>query len=565
MPRRQPTAWLRSHGPNSDHLHFREQFITVHSLLPTVADSLSDHYSLGYQRSRGPSDCLPHRVLSNSLSSLLDAYSEIAGSELIPLHSIRICSFFHATSLRTCTIPSSLNSSTIVAPSYTFLLIMTIHLKNRLLTDLPLPSVIGVTNAVTVGTDAATQTSLAIDSSVTPFSPASMTGPAAPGLTAPPPPSPPPSPSTEGNTAKSIPMSTVLAVCIGAFITVSLIVVLAVWIYKRTGKHTPRSRNHNHQLYQTRNARGDIDRSRSRQERWGRLEDDSNEPETHYPPSQTREAEKDYFTSFSMFKKSSPSVRSIGSYANTTAESRIEFDPEAFATYHPQLGGDFSAELPTRDFFGRIEAVSPMSWGTETIGKESHLSSSSGANAVKAIPTPPATSHGQPHRWESAEVEHFYEDNDNDNDNNGSRSGRARSSFESRRGRRRTSESPFFGGGTRDIVHSPSRSGSHSHSRSHSRTLSEKITTHNTSNPFSDPDSPVPELPRPRSRNDRSTGGSFNSERALLSLIAALTPDDEQDTPNVQAMRPSVLSMISDDMDRTSVSAFPLPPKSLPP
>jgi hypothetical protein len=452
---------------------------------------------------------------------------------------------------------------------------MTIHHKNRQLSDLPIPTdVAGMTNAaVTVGTEAAaTQTGLAIDSSVSPVSPASITG--APVPVQPTTLSRPPTAANSANDTKSIPISTVIVVCVGAFIVVSLIIILAVWVYKRTGKRIPRSRNHNHQLYQTRNARGDIERSRSRQEQWGRLEDGSNELETHYPPTQTRETEKDYFTSFSMFKKSSPSVRSVGSYANTTAESRIEFDPGAFAQYHPQIGGDFSSEPPSRNFLGRIEAVSPMSWGTETTGKESHISSSSGANAAKAVPTPPAISHGQPHRWESAEVEHFYEDYDNDNDNRGARGGRGRarsshsrrSSSESRHVRRRTSDSPFFGGGARDIVRSPSRSRSHSHSRSRSRTLSEKATEHTTANPFSDPDSPVPELPRPSSRNNRSTGGSFNSERALQSLIAALTPDDEEDTLNVQAMRPSVLSMISsDDLDRTSVSAFPLPPTSLPP
>lgn len=454
---------------------------------------------------------------------------------------------------------------------------MTIRHKNRQISDPAIPSnVAGVTNAaVTVGTDAAvTQTSLAIDTAVTPGSPASATGALAPGPSSKTTSSDRPSTATASTNAsgvKSIPISTVLAVCIGAFIAVTLIVLLAIWIYKRTGKKTSRSRNYNHQLSQTRNVLGDSERSRSRQEHWGRLKEGT---DTRYPPAQTREMDKDNLTSFSMFKKSSPSVRSIGSFANTTAESKFEFEPGSFPKYHPQVGGDFVAEPPTRDFLGRIEVVSPMSWGAETIGKESHLSSSSGGNAAKAIPTPTATSYSEPHRWESAEVEHCYEDYDYDDDNGGAREGRARSTrsgrsslFEERRARRRSLENPFFGGGTRDKALSPSRS----RSRSRSRTRSEKANVHGSANPFSDPDSPVPvpELPRHQSMNSRSTGSSFNSERALQSLIAALTPDHEQDALRIQSLQPSVLSVspsaVSEDVDRTSVSAFPLPPTSLPP
>jgi hypothetical protein len=439
---------------------------------------------------------------------------------------------------------------------------MTHHNKHRQVVDPPLPTnIAGVTNsAVTVGTEAATQSSLAIDTAASPVSPASATvPPLAPGATTPSPPPSAPVTSASTNAMKSIPMSTVIAVCMGAFIVVSLVIVVAVWMYKRAGKRSRRSRNNNNPLYRKRNARGEAERSRSRQERWGKLDDGADELETHYPPTQTREMDKDY-TSLSMFKKSSPSVRSIGSFANTTAESRYEFEPGPFAQYHPQAGA-LANEPPARNFLGRLDVVSPMSWGTETIGKDSHLSSSS-SNAVKAMRTPVATSHGELHRWESAEVEHFYED---ESENGGVREGRARSTrsarsslFEERRARRRSPDNPFFSG-SRDM-------GRRSSSRSRSRTRSEKTSISAVTNPFSDPDSSVPELPRhpPESvRSGHSTGGSFNSSRALQSLIAALevTPDPEQEGLRISTS-PSALS---EDADRTSMSAFPLPPTSLPP
>jgi hypothetical protein len=417
------------------------------------------------------------------------------------------------------------------------------------------PTFSGLTNAAaTVDTTAATQSSLAIDSNA----------PTRTGLTGLPPTSnvstrpsePSNQPSSEANDAKAIPLGTVIAVCLGALVGVVIVVLVAVWLYRRSGR---KSRSPHSPLYTSRNTRSEPERLRSRQDRWNKLGDgNADKWETQFPV-QTKEVGHGNLAPMEMFK-SSTSLHSADKSSDFSHQSH-GLD-NSFVPYHPQ----FAEELAKRKLLGRVDSEQPLSWKSETKGSDSILLSIrskefSPSGSVSAIRTPPAISHHQSHRWESAKVMHFEDDIAWTDDNT------VRNPFSdtaSSRQYQNSGSNPFFGG-------TPDKTAGRSRSRSASRTRSRSSSAASDTNPFSDPEAPVPRLPPSRFMAHESTPSSdYQADRALQSLIAALdVTAEEADQLRVPSMQSMTTSMTtSDDCgdDRVeSISAFPLPPTDVPP
>jgi hypothetical protein len=260
---------------------------------------------------------------------------------------------------------------------------------------LSVPSgIAGVTGgAVTVSSQAATATGFLFDSTI---SGASVTAPAS---------APPlaqtivvtssssstPVPSTASSSSASsnstIPMSTVIAVCVGTFVALTALVLVGWCLYKRSLRElrktrTPLRAGHGH------NQR-EQERSRVRSQAWNKLED--------VDVVQTKEVDLlGPMEKLTMFKNS------------------ISLTPESgqFATYQPSLAPEVD-EPRRRPLLGRSYSGRPASWGDEemTVRADSGISKGAMSPPIsRAIPTPPAITSGGSHRWESAVVMHFDEE-----------------------------------------------------------------------------------------------------------------------------------------------------------
>ncbi|KAJ7707791.1 hypothetical protein B0H17DRAFT_1034043 [Mycena rosella] len=383
----------------------------------------------------------------------------------------------------------------------------------------------------------------------------------------------PSSSSVQSGASSEISMGTVIGACLGALAGAVVIVLVGLWLFRRGNK--PRQRSPS-------NARKPVDKERA----WGKLEDDNEDKweakEGKY--QQNGVVSVGPMEKLTMFKKT-PSMRTT----YTTSQDHEPLPSVApfahpFAQYHPDLakelaqgdGSDFT-NPPHRPFLARVEAVPPISWDGDTVGRDSFLSLNSNSAMSPgtdiAIPTPKLTS-SEPHYWESAEVMHY--------DQNGDAlpRGRPTSDVVEAKPRRKSSNNPFFGARmSTHSTHSPSRSQSRSRSRTPSLSSPSKtnlpepdpvtmptpppaaltrqekgkfraatppsptssmapstITGHN---PFSDPIDPiVPFKPEHFSQSSH--------DRALQSLIAALGPShsaaDVQERLRVASMNPSFVS-----------------------
>lgn len=427
----------------------------------------------------------------------------------------------------------------------------------------PIPSTVaGISDsAATVGTDAATQTGLAFDTSAHGSTVGGgLTSTESPTSSAEivPTSSPSDGQSSSAKSSNPIPMGTVIGVCLGALAGLVIFVLIAIWLYRRSGKLARKSRSRQAPLHASRSARAELERSRSRQERWNKLDDDKEDRwETQFP-AQTKEVGRSPLPpveKLTMFK-SSPSLHSAD---KSDTSHQTSGQPTA---YDPQLAKELSQPL-SRDVAGRVDSTQPLSWDSGTHGSDSILLSLrskefSPSGAVSAFPTPQATSHTQSHRWESAEVMHFDDDSVQADDSSTVRNPFTDDSYT--RERRKSTNNPFFGA-------SPDTGKIRSRSRSASRTHSRTSSTVSDTNPFSTPETPVPQLPKPSRpmTNETSSSGDYQVDRAMMSLIAALdtTPEQKPGQLRVPSMQSTVTS---DDGERVeSFSAFPLPPDDVPP
>lgn len=373
--------------------------------------------------------------------------------------------------------------------------------------------------------------------------------------------------SSSSSSASQISTGTLTGAIVGAIAAFIVLVSLAVCFYKRSGKKVKQSRSRGlpSPLSDTRNARGNAERRLSRKEPWARMEGagrhDEKEDQDVWegmmpspatekslappPRAVTRETGTAAGTLDklnTMFKKS-PSIRSND--GTSEGHSQLDFGDSLagsaqFAKYHPHLAEELAKTVtPMRAQMGRQETA-PVSWDGETVGDDTflslrtasaridstHFSSASSAMSplvVKAASTPITTS-SEPHRWESAEVLHYDEEED------------AKNPFTDDAESRKSLNNPFFNAG-QDLP-MPRRRGS---------------------NPFSDASASRP----------LTHATQDSSDRAMQSLIAALnvSPEEVQDRLRIASMQSigaSVMSSGSALDDAASVSEFPSPPTQVP-
>lgn len=437
------------------------------------------------------------------------------------------------------------------------------------------PTGAGITNtALTVGTEAATATSLAFDSSAgsgsntappiaisytpvvhtTPSASASDSNSATPSSSV----------AASSSTSSPIALSTVVGTCIGAFIGASALIILGVWFYRRYSRSLKqRYIKTRAPIPNGRNARVDEQRRRSRLEPWTKLEDG----DKWGGPHQTKEVDVvSPMEKLTMFKKRSPSVRTAFTHVTHKSDDAPFDFVHPFSQYHPSLAKDLASDekgafMPEpRPFLGRVDANATISWEAESAKNTSFLSAHTarmegGAMSPTlnmALPTPAAVK-SEPHRWESAEVVHFSE----------GQSAEIIDPAEEESSNRRSAPNPFFN--AQEYGHQRSHSKSSSRSRSRSNSVSkqshkgkdrERIVS---MDPFSDP------LPKPSfvyHHATTSSASSASNERAIQSLKAVLDVSEEeiQSRLRVASMQPSVISAMYGDDEVTE--KFPIPPSS---
>ncbi|PPQ69166.1 hypothetical protein CVT26_003540 [Gymnopilus dilepis] len=421
--------------------------------------------------------------------------------------------------------------------------------------------------------DASQVTSLAVDGAATPgptqsAPPLDITDPGSlPATTVSSPfsqqPTPSPSPDasaapTAVAAASTIPLSTVVGSCVGAFIGATALIVLGLWFYRRYSrslKQRSRARGPLH----SRNVRGDEQRRRSRLEPWNKLDD---EGDNKYQMTETKEVDQVApMEKLTMFKKT-PSVRTA--YTHKSTDVSAFHYPESYAEFDPKLAQTLNAGKPAmpepKPFLAQVDMGGDMSWDTDTIGKGSFFSANSQISSPTtrmAIPTPPPVE-PTAHRWESAEVVQYSD---------------ATSAAESTDPFNRDSESEH-----RKSVHNPffNAQDYQPRSRSNSVTKSAKAKgkermrysqASQATDPFDDPNGEMNLPPRPVFAHhvaSASSSSTESKEKALQSLIAALDmPEDQvRDRLRIASMQPSIISQASSALayEEDMSKEFPLPP-----
>ncbi len=349
-------------------------------------------------------------------------------------------------------------------------------------------------------------------------------------------------PSTvAASSEESISIGTVIGACVGAFAGAAILVLIGIFLYKRSSPkpRDPISAN-------SRNAYGEHARSRSRLENWNRLGEGKDEDQWD---GKYQMKEADALTiapmeKLTMFKKSTPSVRTM--YTHKSDELPVfNLEPHPFSQYHAGLAQELASTdvpPPVKPFTGRQESAA-LSWDASSTANDSflslrsaHMSGSMSPSLDMAIPTPPAT-YNELHRWESAEVLDF----------TGQKAEivhQDENPFEPME-RRKSGNNPFFGGretyNTTHISPPPPII-------TRSEKGKEREIVHN---PFAD---------QPYPSHTVSMSTDSNNDRAIQSLLAALDVqrDDIEERLRITSMQ-TVTTTNSVYSDMTG--SFPLPPR----
>ncbi|KAI0749470.1 hypothetical protein C8Q80DRAFT_626478 [Daedaleopsis nitida] len=399
-----------------------------------------------------------------------------------------------------------------------------------------------------------------------------------PVITLPPSTTPTPTPSTTdapgtgaqvaGASKSELPLGVVIGVCVGAFIGVVLIICLFYAWYKRSSDKMSSAAR--------RNAAGQADQQRAYAKSFNRLSDSEKPRGPVPPPVHSEHQDLDEEKNFSMFKKS-PSMRTTYTTKTATDEENAYDLPQLeFTKYRPTLAEELALDNPQKPFATAAAAArqnSGISWDGETVADDSFLSMRSvrvesgtmSPTMVMAKMTPPATGSAL-HRWESAEV--F-----NTEEQSAEAARQSHNPFtEMVEERRARANNPFFGAQDVNRQSRAMRSRSNSRASRTSRAQSmvrgegrsaqtESIAIPNT-NPFSDMQHALPTttvesfssdtlpphagLPNKPSLHSGSSAGSFGSERAMASLIAALdlSKEEVEQRLRVVSMQGSTISAV---------------------
>lgn len=345
-----------------------------------------------------------------------------------------------------------------------------------------------------------------------------------------------------------IPISTVLGVCIGAFVGAGLLICFSVWYYRRSLRRPPAQRARQQQsLAQSHGVNPATP--------WTRFDDGEDNWEGRNEMSQRRGP-----TDVTL-PRGNPRPTSLFSSrkSQTTSDdhSRSEHHQALpFSHYHPRFPEPIAFEPPrpvgvenqsTTSLDGSA-AGTFLSLGTVRIesGKMSPT-----FNVAKT--TPPATS-SKLHRWESAEViDPDAQEIEVPHDPFSEKSTPTTYSPTETFGDRRSFHNPFFN----------AHPGVHSRRPSATRKPSNMSLS---SDPFSKGEEEVMAMPTPRfishtANESSSSGESLGNEKALQNLIAALELPQEviEERLRVASMHPSEASRYSTTLDSPVGYAMPIP------
>ena len=344
-------------------------------------------------------------------------------------------------------------------------------------------------------------------------------------------------------------MSTVVGVCVGAFVGAALLIYFSIWFYRRSSRRPPPRARQERPLAQSRGVNPAAP--------WTRFDDDQDQWEGRNEISEkggsgtvtlaptTQRAIRPQFTN-----KPTTTDDHFGGQHNLASQS------QPFAQYHPELAKQMALEPPNpiraddqaRPSLDGSTAGTFLSLGTVHIesGKMS-------PTFTMAKMTPPATA-SQLHRWESAEVidpdAHAQEVEVHDDPFSENYTSTTYSPTETF-GDRRSIHNPFFN----------AQPGVHSQHHSAVRKSSSMSVA---SDPFSKGE--IVTMPTPRfishtTHGSSSSGGSFGNEKAMQNLIAALDLPQKaiEERLRVASMQPSEISRYSTGTDNYVEYATPLP------
>lgn len=340
--------------------------------------------------------------------------------------------------------------------------------------------------------------------------------------------SPSESPAVSGSESV-IPLSTVIGVCIGAFVGAGLLICLSVWFYRRSSRPPPRAR----QKQPLAQARG-VDPSAP----WTRFDEGEDKWE-----GRDEMAEKKGARSVAL----PPGNQRTGDGGSEHGTAR-QLPP--FSNYHPGLAEQMSLDPPGSVGVDRPQkSLDGSTAGTFLTLGTVHIESgkmSPTFNVAKM--TPPATA-SKLHRWESAEVidpDANVQEVEVHPDPFSELSTPTTYSTTETFGDRRSLHNPFFN----------AHLGSHSR---HPSVARKSPTISVSSDPFNR-DEDTMAMPQPKFishtvHDSSSSGGSIGNERSMQSLIAALELPQEviEQRLRVASMDPSEGSRYSTAMDSYTV------------
>ncbi|KAL0954881.1 hypothetical protein HGRIS_003814 [Hohenbuehelia grisea] len=436
-----------------------------------------------------------------------------------------------------------------------------------------LPTAAGISGNVVLSSASVTATSLQFDASAAP----NAGGQPAFSITSVPPTAPgnPPASATDSapaaassSSSHSIPISTVVGACVGAFAGAIFLICIGLWFYQRsTSALRARSRAPLTSIARTRGEQRGRPPSQ-RGDPWNKIESGDEdkwamqERERKHSNDDKRSLESvTPMEKLTMFKKRTPSTRTaVTSKSNEDLPLPVLDRMRPPHPYNPYGGGGGSAALAP------IDTGAAESWGAEVDASYLAMRSSpfdnSTARALSPVAnparqTPTATEHPTLHRWESAEVIN-YEDNHNGPQKNTNPF--ADASYE-----RRSQHNPFFS------AKDSERATGSAFGKSAKGLSAGKAST---MNPFDSGDesalsylSATDTLVPPTGLGGgmhTPSGSMSDSERAIQSIIAVLdnpgyglapSPEPARVVSGVSTMGESVVT------EEDVTSAFPLPPQ----
>lgn len=375
-------------------------------------------------------------------------------------------------------------------------------------TSIPFGS--GISGAVIESSTAVATTGLAIDNGAS-------TGPSlsAPVFTVIATDAPSPTQVTSA-VSNSIPVSTVIGSCIGAFIFVSALIIFGIWFYRRYSESLKRQA-----LARGRGLNGDKQRRQ-----WNKLEDEDKWEGMNM--NQTKEVDQVVpMEKLTMFKRAA-SVRTA--YTQRSVDNHTLAYPQSFAPFDVNLVRTLSAD-PTIDPKSQPPQVANSVKGQISSNlSPSNISPSPLSSSLNmAIPTPEATVL-QSHKWESAEVVQY----------EGPSAEVVESSPQDKEVKRRSMHNPFFG--SQEYIRS--RSDPQAEEKSPNAKGKERMHDSMTSSLLSsDPFEALAHLPLPVLTHQAtdSSASAESKSRALQTLMGALelSEDEVRERLRVASMHPS--------------------------